>query len=74
MYDEWPESSVLLKRHTLLFEGRPITASFAWGVGGSGPARCSCGETSPVLTSGADRKRWHRRHKAAVARISEVEQ
>lgn len=27
---------------------------------------CRCGEQSPCLDSGAERKRWHREHRAAV--------
>jgi hypothetical protein len=69
MYAEFPESTVLLRRHTLLFEGRCIDG-FRWGVGGEGPAGCSCGERSPVLPSGAARKRWHRRHKAAISGVA----
>lgn len=35
-------------------------------VRGAGHAACSCGALSPHETTGADRKRWHRQHKARV--------
>lgn len=34
------------------------------GVSGSGHAVCACGETSGHLSSGQQRKAWHRQHKA----------
>lgn len=37
-------------------------------VGGTGRARCACGEESAVLPSASARKRWHRQHKAEVSR------
>ena len=56
-----------LSGHTLWFEGAPHDAEskrIGWQVtGGTGSARCSCGELSPVLTSGQQRKAWHREHK-----------
>lgn len=35
-------------------------------VRGDGHAVCQCGAMSPHLTTGAARKRWHRRHKARL--------
>jgi hypothetical protein len=35
------------------------------GVSGEGHGRCSCGEQSEHLLSGAARRRWHYDHKAA---------
>ena len=37
----------------------------------AGRAKCECGELSPVLWSAAERKAWHREHKANV-RSSDV--
>jgi hypothetical protein len=70
LYEEWPETSLLLRRHTLLFEGA-VLGRLSRGTGGTGPGGCSCGERSPVLYNGAQRQRWHRRHKAAVAGIKD---
>lgn len=59
--------------HTLAFEGAPHHESGARfygpfeGVSGEGRAKCSCGELSDVLSSGAKRKAWHREHKAMKA-------
>jgi hypothetical protein len=43
-------------------------------TGGTGMALCECGETSGVLESGGERRRWHAAHKdeAAAARCSVV--
>ncbi len=35
-------------------------------VRGEGHAVCQCGVLSPHVATGADRKRWHRAHKARV--------
>lgn len=62
-----------LSGHTLQSEGSP----FEWYDGGegarwvrsstaSGKARCSCGETSGVLSSTGARKRWHAAHKDEI--------
>jgi hypothetical protein len=37
---------------------------------GTGVARCSCGETSPVLPSTKARTRWHRDHKLALLSLA----
>ena len=37
-------------------------------TGGTGRAKCSCGEMSDVLPSGYKRKAWHREHKATTRR------
>ena len=43
-----------------------------WGSW-TGVGVCSCGETSPVLASNGQRKRWHAEHKQAVReQLSEV--
>lgn len=34
------------------------------GTGGVGIGVCSCGELSPILSTAAARKQWHREHKA----------
>lgn len=57
-------TSTRLAGHGLRYEGRVVAKSGAWLVNGSGPAKCECGEYSPVLQSTAARKRWHREHKA----------
>ena len=63
--------NTLLDGHWLWWEGAPHDhrgGRIGWnGTGGVGSAKCSCGELSPVLPSGAARKRWHREHKAALA-------
>lgn len=38
----------------------------AGGVSGHGHAACRCGVTSPHLYSGAERRRWHKAHKAEL--------
>ncbi len=63
-------TSTRLVGHVLPNEGRiyepwgqPITV---------GPARCTCGAESPVLTSDNARKKWHRDvHKPAVRNTPE---
>ena len=68
--------------HTLWHEGMALAAAECQtgpcmnrrgglgrnGVYGEGHACCSCGAVSPHLSSGAERKRWHREHKAEVRR------
>lgn len=60
-----------LAGHTLAFEGAPHDEQgrrLGWsGVAGYGRARCSCGELSEELPSGALRRAWHVDHKAALA-------
>lgn len=63
-----------LSGHTLRYEGAPFSADGTLiydgmhvGTSGEGRAKCSCGALSPVLSSGAQRKAWHRQHKAAIA-------
>lgn len=57
--------------HGLLNEGAAFDecgCRLQWGtVGGGGRGRCSCGEFSAWLPSAAERKRWHKGHKADVA-------
>lgn len=48
--------------HTTRQENSPTVFS----VRGHGHAVCECGTLSPHETSGAARRRWHRRHKARV--------
>lgn len=61
----------LVSGHTLRYEGAPFDdegrRATAFSTGGRGRAKCSCGELSPVLDSGYQRKRWHREHKKAVS-------
>lgn len=45
--------------------GSNVPVNSGWSVSGTGYAVCSCGVTSPVLSSGAQRKQWHREHKDA---------
>lgn len=65
--------ALIVPGHTLWVEGAPFELvdgkprRIGWsGVGGVGAARCSCGTFSPVLPSGAARRRWHRDHKRQV--------
>lgn len=58
--------------HTLRNEGAPfdsykVPLRRSGGVSGRGRALCSCGALSDELVSGAERKQWHRDHKAAIA-------
>lgn len=55
--------ALLVKGHTLLFEGQPM----GYRRTGIGHAKCSCGDCSPELDSNSKRKQWHREHKAQVA-------
>lgn len=36
------------------------------GIGGHGHGLCECGVTGPHDLTGADRRRWHEKHKAQV--------
>jgi len=63
--------------HGLVFEGSPFSdhgKRLHVGTYGPGRAKCSCGALSPSLTSGYQRKAWHRKHKAEVAQGSAVVQ
>lgn len=63
-----------LPGHALIGEGMPhwIGADgepyrLGPGTGGKGRALCECGEVSPQMNSGGQRRRWHRdEHKPAV--------
>lgn len=62
-----------VRGHALLQEGAPFnadgrTANPAGGTGGYGQARCECGATSGTLSSGSERRAWHREHKALIRR------
>lgn len=35
-------------------------------TGGFGRGHCECGDLGPLSSSAADRKRWHRQHKASL--------
>lgn len=63
-------TSARVPGHTLWYEGAPHDDNGrrrGWqGTHGQGRGVCSCGERSDVLTSGYQRKQWHREHKAAV--------
>lgn len=59
-------------------KGRPDHAygghvSDGFGLLPRGHGRCTCGDASPCLDSGAARKRWHAQHKEQVihARVDE---
>lgn len=55
--------------HGLKYEGAGFTegpGGMRRITGGVGFALCSCGERSPILGSGGQRKAWHRTHKADV--------
>lgn len=70
----------LVPGHTLVREGAPhawngkryeVTHLKGYGTSGEGKGLCSCGATSPVLTSGAARQKWHRAHKEQIAAVAE---
>ena len=58
--------------HKLMGEGaaydgyRTLMQPFSRSTAGRGRAWCECGELSDVYETAADRKRWHREHKAAI--------
>jgi hypothetical protein len=56
--------------HDLLLGGTAFDNAgypFRWEkTAGEGRAKCSCGVLSEWLHSGAERKRWHKEHKAQV--------
>lgn len=47
-------------------EGALYHAGRTLGTGGTGMAVCECGETSEVLESGGERRRWHIAHKEKI--------
>lgn len=64
---------LLVPGHTLAYEGAAhddkgqVESRNGYVFrGGSGRAKCSCGELSPVMTSAAQRRQWHRSHKASI--------
>lgn len=65
---------LLVPGHTLAYEGAAhdengqVESRGGYVFrGGSGRAKCSCGELSPPMTSAAQRRQWHREvHKPAV--------
>ncbi|MDQ8040652.1 hypothetical protein RDI86_02195 [Cellulosimicrobium sp. XJ-DQ-B-000] len=67
-------ASTRLAGHELLWEGAPHekrangTFSRRWGqgTGGTGHGLCSCGASSGEMTSGTQRKKWHREHKQQI--------
>lgn len=72
-----PDTSTRLPGHGLLREGKPWTRVGSDWIevhsGHHGRGRCSCGEASPVLSSDAARKRWHRdAHKPEVRKRMEA--
>lgn len=64
--------SAPLSGHGLIREGAPfrddgsMMIARSHGTGGTGRGMCSCGALSEVLTSGNQRKAWHRKHKDEV--------
>lgn len=67
--------SAALSGHALQAEGAAfvvndrgiiVRARRSLGVGGYGRAWCECGDLSPLLDSGNQRKQWHRDHKAGL--------
>lgn len=60
--------AAVMRGHTLVAAGAafdPYGARVNDGMGGVGRARCSCGGFSPPLPNRAERRAWHRAHKAA---------
>jgi len=59
--------------HGLVSEGAAHDDAGArlWAhTGNAGRGKCSCGELSESLASGAARKAWHRRHKDDVTKLT----
>jgi hypothetical protein len=57
--------STLVAGHGLRHEGR-YWNGLAYVSGGMAPGRCTCGDRSEPLPTGAARKRWHREHKDEI--------
>ncbi|UFU14610.1 hypothetical protein LQK89_02610 [Curtobacterium sp. C1] len=80
------KNSTRLADHELASEGAPYRPGTRRGqhtrardlgtytVAGTGYALCSCGAHSDVLTSGRQRKAWHREHKASVLLTRQAEE
>lgn len=47
-------------------DGRMVPVRRGWGSGGTGQGKFSCGAFSTILSSGTQRKQWHREHKNAI--------
>ena len=68
------KGQTLLTGHTLFEEGRAVVhpdctvcRGLSWQARRrKGHAKCSCGALSEHLTSGYQRKRWHREHKDEI--------
>lgn len=64
--------NIRIAGHALLREGLPYDDQGRYPLSSQGEkqqqgrAKCSCGALSPNLPSGAQRKAWHREHKAEV--------
>lgn len=65
--------------HSLRANGAPFNEDGTWvnpnnrkTTSGSGRAACSCGETSPIFSSGSARRDWHKSHKLANATAPET--
>lgn len=61
---------LIVKGHTLPFEGRLVGQWHQDGGNGEGATKCRCGVPSPVLPSTAERQRWHRAHKLDVLKAA----
>ena len=65
------KASTRVAGHELFDEGSAVDSKgrriYPGTIGGTGMARCSCGTKSEVLTSGNQRKAWHRAHKLEVS-------
>jgi hypothetical protein len=77
---EQPTATTRLSGHELFYEGAAYDAKGKYrvqeiwgGTGGTGSGKCSCGALSPELTSGAQRKAWHRGHKDQVRKGTNVD-
>lgn len=57
---------VIVKGHTLPFEGKTPDQWTGRNNHPVGSTKCSCGALSPILGSTYARQRWHRQHKLAV--------
>lgn len=62
--------STRLAGHSLPHEGKLPDGNGGWLK--EGPARCQCGETSPVMPNTHSRQRWHRDHKVKIEKENQA--
>jgi hypothetical protein len=66
------KKSVRVAGHSLLREGAAYSSegNLLMYRPRLGHGKCSCGEVSPLMSSGGARKRWHREHKIVLQGVS----